>query len=111
MQDAASADPELARDLRDEEISGTIRGYLNKITPEKFDTLSEQLIQWAEENIENSRQLMNVVSLLFDESIQEPKYGSMYAGLCKKLHESSEASRKLIFVQNGQKVAFRRNLL
>lgn len=109
----AESNKELKDQLRMEEIQGTIRGYLNKMTPEKFDTLSDQLIQWLDENIENSKQLKNVIAHIFEKSINEPKYGGMYAQLCKKLHRPDNT--KLVFTEmrNGkpEKVAFRRNLL
>lgn len=109
----AEGNQELKDQLRMEEIQGTIRGYLNKMTPEKFDTLSDQLIQWLDENIENSTQLKYVIAHIFDKSILEPKYGGMYAQLCKKLHRPD--NQKLVFTEmrNGkpEKVAFRRNLL
>ena len=103
-----------------------LREKISRILPQRSN--STQLDRCA-------RQLMNVVGLLFDKSIQEPKYGCSetfeitkdnHDGMvfsspesrtqqktatrkhvrsstiptvaCKKLHESSEKTRKLVFV-------------
>lgn len=72
-----------------------VRGILNKLTPEKFDPLLEQLQAL---NINNSEKLSNVISLVFEKAIDEPNFSSAYAALCKKLskpiQEENERKRR-----------------
>lgn len=55
---------------------------LNKITPEKFDKLSEALLGLG---LNSQALLKGVILLIFEKALEEPKYSSMYAQLCKKL--------------------------
>lgn len=72
-----------------------VRGILNKLTPERFDPLLEQLQAL---NINNSEKLSNVISLVFEKAIDEPNFSSAYAALCKKLskpiQEENERKRR-----------------
>lgn len=52
------------------------------MTPEKFDKLGDQLISLRLDSIPV---LKGVILLIFEKAIEEPKYSSMYAQLCKKL--------------------------
>lgn len=59
-----------------------MRGILNKLTPEKFQELSDELLKLDL----NSIQILNgIILLIFDKALDEPKYSSMYAQLCKRL--------------------------
>jgi len=72
-----------------------VRGILNKLTPEKFEPLLEQL---QELNIDTNEKLSSVISLVFEKAIDEPNFSSAYAQLCQKLsrpmEEKEEAERK-----------------
>lgn len=59
-----------------------VRGILNKLTPEKFDKLSSDLIMMR---LNSPPILKGVILLIHDKALEEPKYSSMYAQLCKKL--------------------------
>lgn len=59
-----------------------VRGILNKLTPEKFDTLLEQMTGL---NIDTMEQLNDVIVLVFEKAIDEPNYANAYALLCQKL--------------------------
>ncbi|RWS28453.1 eukaryotic translation initiation factor 4 gamma 2-like protein, partial [Leptotrombidium deliense] len=61
-----------------------VRGILNKITPEKFNKLSEELINLG---LDSTTILKGVILLVFEKALEEPKYSSMYAQLCRKLSE------------------------
>ncbi|XP_074096174.1 N-acetyltransferase 1 isoform X1 [Cotesia typhae] len=63
-----------------------VRGILNKLTPEKFEKLSNDLLK-IELNFDI---LKGVIFLISEKALDEPKYSSMYAQLCKRL--SDEAS-------------------
>lgn len=63
-----------------------VRGILNKLTPEKFKKLSDDLLRI---DLESSVILRGVIYLIFEKALDEPKYSSMYAQLCKRLTEEA----------------------
>ncbi|KAK7329911.1 hypothetical protein VNO77_24093 [Canavalia gladiata] len=62
----------------------TVKGILNKLTPEKFDLLKGQLI---DSGITSADILKEVISLIFDKAVLEPTFCPMYAQLCSDLNE------------------------
>ncbi|CAN4113254.1 unnamed protein product [Withania somnifera] len=62
----------------------TVKGILNKLTPEKFDILKGQLI---DSGITSADILKGVISLIFDKAVLEPTFCPMYAQLCSDLNE------------------------
>ncbi|KAJ7955659.1 eukaryotic translation initiation factor isoform 4G-1 [Quillaja saponaria] len=62
----------------------TVKGILNKLTPEKFDLLKGQLI---DSGITSADILKEVISLIFDKAVLEPTFCPMYALLCSDLNE------------------------
>lgn len=78
-----------------------VRGILNKLTPEKFEPLLEQ-IQLL--NISSSEKLASVINLVFEKAIDEPNFASAYAMLCKNLTkpiEDKEAREKTSATQQS----------
>ncbi|XVE97324.1 hypothetical protein REPUB_Repub03eG0009800 [Reevesia pubescens] len=67
-----------------ERVLMTVKGILNKLTPEKFDVLKGQLI---DSGITTPDILKGVISLLFDKAVLEPTFCPMYALLCSDLNE------------------------
>ncbi|KAK6249296.1 hypothetical protein QUC31_020861 [Theobroma cacao] len=67
-----------------ERVLKTAKGILNKLTPEKFDVLKDQLI---DSGITTPDILKGVISLLFDKALLEPTFCPMYALLCSDLNE------------------------
>lgn len=63
-----------------------VRGILNKLTPEKFQKLSDDLLALE---LDSSKVLKGVILLIFEKALDEPKYSSMYAQLCKRLSEEA----------------------
>lgn len=63
-----------------------VRGILNKLTPEKFDKLSLELLNVG---IESHVILKGIILLIFEKALDEPKYSSMYAQLCHQLCEDA----------------------
>ncbi|XP_050366775.1 eukaryotic translation initiation factor-like isoform X3 [Argentina anserina] len=61
----------------------TVKGILNKLTPEKFDVLKGQLI---DSGITNPDILKDVIFLIFDKAVLEPTFCPMYALLCADLN-------------------------
>ncbi|PHU08271.1 Eukaryotic translation initiation factor isoform 4G-1 [Capsicum chinense] len=62
----------------------TVKGILNKLTPEKFDLLKGQLIN---SGITSADILKGVIALIFDKAVLEPTFCPMYAQLCSDLNE------------------------
>ncbi|KAL1452459.1 hypothetical protein WDU94_006687 [Cyamophila willieti] len=63
-----------------------VRELLNKLTPEKFDKLSDDILQL---DLNSSKILKGVIILIFEKALHETKYSSMYARLCKRLTEQA----------------------
>ncbi|XP_057415567.1 eukaryotic translation initiation factor [Lotus japonicus] len=62
----------------------TVKGILNKLTPEKFDLLKGQLI---DSGITSADILKEVILLIFEKAVLEPTFCPMYAQLCQDLNE------------------------
>lgn len=62
-----------------------VSSILNKITLEKFDTLSDKLL---EVGITSADILQGIISQVFEKALSEPKYVNMYAQLCRKISVS-----------------------
>lgn len=56
-----------------------LRAILNKLTPEKFETLSGQV---KELEIDNTERLCAVIDLIFEKAISEQAFSTTYARLC-----------------------------
>ncbi|XP_041366802.1 eukaryotic translation initiation factor 4 gamma 2-like [Gigantopelta aegis] len=63
-----------------------VRAILNKLTPEKFDKLSLELLNVG---IDSQIILKGIILLIFDKALDEPKYSSLYAQLCHRLCEDA----------------------
>ncbi|XP_040996517.1 eukaryotic translation initiation factor-like [Juglans microcarpa x Juglans regia] len=84
----------------------TVKGILNKLTPEKFDLLKGQLI---DSGITSTDILQEVISLIFEKAVLEPTFCPMYALLCSDLNEKLPP-----FPSNepgGKEITFKRVLL
>ncbi|KAK1403623.1 Eukaryotic translation initiation factor [Heracleum sosnowskyi] len=68
-----------------ERVLKTVKGILNKLTPEKFEILKGQLIN---SGITTADILEGVISLIFDKAVLEPTFCPMYAELCSDLNEN-----------------------
>ncbi|XP_029973661.1 eukaryotic translation initiation factor 4 gamma 3-like [Salarias fasciatus] len=94
-------DPEM---LQTEDLLRQVRVILNKLTPERFDRLVEQVLEL---NIDSEERLSGVVDLVFQKAIDEPSFSVMYGQLCHRL--------ALVKVQMAEKadstMTFRRLLL
>ncbi|KAH9559266.1 hypothetical protein CY35_06G048400 [Sphagnum magellanicum] len=109
MTIAKAANPWSARrgaQSEKEKVFRTVKGILNKLTPEKYDVLLEQMMQAG---ISSAEILQGVISLIFDKAVLEPSFCSMYAQLCVNL---SKELPEFPAEQSGEKpVTFRRVLL
>ncbi|KAG2347381.1 ARM repeat-containing protein [Suillus weaverae] len=56
---------------------------------EKFETISDQIIQWANKSVDekDGRTLIQVIRLVFEKATDEAAWSEMYARLCRKMME------------------------
>lgn len=65
-----------------DELIRRVRGILNKLTPERFDTLVEEIIKLK---IDTPEKMDEVIVLVFEKAIDEPNFSVSYARLCHRL--------------------------
>ncbi|KAF8412497.1 hypothetical protein HHK36_000462 [Tetracentron sinense] len=76
-----------------------LRAILNKLNPQNFDKLFEQV---KEVNIDNAATLIGVISQFFDKALVEPTFCEMWANFCCLL-----ADELRDFGEDNEKVTFR----
>ncbi|XP_039967649.1 eukaryotic translation initiation factor 4 gamma 3 isoform X1 [Bactrocera tryoni] len=91
-------DPEAKSKREKEELIRRIRGILNKLTPEKFDALVEEIIKLK---IDTPDKMEDVMVLVFEKAIDEPNFSVSYARLCHRL--ISEVKRRDERMESGTK--------
>lgn len=104
-------DPEL--------VQRKVKAALNKMTPEKFDRIADQILEIASQSKDESdgRTLRQVIQLTFEKATDEAHWASMYAKFCKRMLEtmSPEVRDERIKDKNGNVVnggnLFRKYLL
>ncbi|KAJ9558450.1 hypothetical protein OSB04_013064 [Centaurea solstitialis] len=80
-----------------------LKGILNKLTPQNFEKLFEQVKQV---NIDNAGTLSGVINQIFDKALMEPTFCEMYANFCSRL-----AVELPDFSEDNEKITFKRLLL
>ncbi|CAN6211959.1 unnamed protein product [Urochloa humidicola] len=80
-----------------------LKAILNKLTPQNFEKLFEQV---KEVNIDNVATLTGVISQIFDKALMEPTFCEMYANFCSHL-----AGALPDFSEDNEKITFKRLLL
>ncbi|GAA6062870.1 hypothetical protein JCM10212_000792 [Sporobolomyces blumeae] len=102
-----------------EMVQRKVKALLNKLTLERFDSISDQILEWANRSVDESdgRILRQVIALIFEKATDEATWSEMYARLCRKLMErvSPEVRDETVKAQDGTPVAggalFRKYLL
>ena len=71
-------------------VDRKVRALLNKLTMKKFDSISNQIIFWANKSVneKDSRTLIQVIRLVFENITDEATWSEMYARLCRKMMET-----------------------
>ncbi|XP_049821977.1 eukaryotic translation initiation factor 4 gamma 3 isoform X3 [Aethina tumida] len=69
-------------DRKTAELYKKVRGVLNKLTPQKFDTL---LMQVRSLKISTCERLQGVIDLVFEKAVDEPNFSVAYALMCREL--------------------------
>ncbi|XP_004514194.1 eukaryotic translation initiation factor 4G-like isoform X2 [Cicer arietinum] len=80
-----------------------LKAILNKLTPQNFDRLFEQV---KTVNIDNAVTLTGVISQIFEKALTEPTFCEMYANFCSHL-----ASELPDLSEGNEKITFKRLLL
>ncbi|KAF2145118.1 uncharacterized protein K452DRAFT_295663 [Aplosporella prunicola CBS 121167] len=116
-QPAAAQAPtgNLAPDL----VQRKVKAALNKMTPEKFDRIADQILEIAKQSEQETdgRTLRQVIQLTFEKACDEAHWASMYAKFCKRMLEtmSPEVRDEKVRDKNGNPVVggnlFRKYLL
>jgi translation initiation factor 4G len=100
-------------------VQRKVKANLNKMTPENFDRLSEQILTIVSQSKDETdgRTLRQVIQLTFEKATDEAHWAPMYAKFCKRMLESMspEIKDENIRDKNGNVVAggslFRKYLL
>ncbi|KAH7041012.1 uncharacterized protein B0I36DRAFT_234723 [Microdochium trichocladiopsis] len=100
-------------------VQRKVKAALNKMTPENFDKISDQILTIAAQSKEETdgRTLRQVIQLTFEKATDEAHWASMYAKFCKRMLEtmSPEIRDESIIDRQGQVVSggnlFRKYLL
>lgn len=83
----------------------SVKGTLNKLTPEKFERLLQQLV-----DVVTSAEILHVtISLVFESAVAQPTFVAMYADLCDRL--SKQLPEFPPPVGESRPMSFRRVLL
>ncbi|KAG1746343.1 hypothetical protein EDB19DRAFT_353109 [Suillus lakei] len=70
-------------------IVSKVKALLNKLTTEKFESISDQIIHWANKSVneKDGGTLIQVIRLVFERATDEPAWSEMHARLCQKMME------------------------
>ena len=85
-------------------VERKVKGLLNKLTMEKFDKLSDQILAWANKSEEekDGATLILVIKLIFEKATDEATWSEMYARLCRKMMEQISPNVQDNSVKNSQ---------
>lgn len=95
---AAAAGPAATEDgrLPPDMVQRKVKAALNKMTPEKFDKIADQILEIASQSRTESdgRSLRQVIQLTFEKATDEPNFSSMYAKFCKRMLDDMDPEIK-----------------
>jgi translation initiation factor 4G len=68
-------------------VARKVKGLLNKLTEEKFDSISGKILDYANYSVDenNGQSLKLVIKLIFEKATDEAHWSAMYAKLCRKM--------------------------
>ncbi|KAB8299836.1 hypothetical protein EYC80_000083 [Monilinia laxa] len=71
-------------------VQRKVKAALNKMTPEKFDKIADQILAIAAQSRDEAdgRTLRQVIQLTFEKATDEAHWASMYAKFCKRMLET-----------------------
>jgi len=70
-------------------IEREVKALLDELTMERFDSISDQIIQWENKSVneKDGRTLIQVIRLVFEKATDDAACNEMYALLCRKMME------------------------
>jgi len=74
--------PTDAETAKTEKLYKSVRGILNKLTPQKFSVLVKQVLDL---DIDSEDRLKGCINIIFEKAIDEPGFSVAYANMCKHL--------------------------
>lgn len=82
---AAATDP--SGNMAPDMVQRKVKAALNKMTPEKFERISDQILEIAAQskNEADGRTLRQVIQLTFEKACDEAHWAGMYAKFCHKM--------------------------
>ncbi|KAH8828422.1 hypothetical protein DL96DRAFT_1603190 [Flagelloscypha sp. PMI_526] len=85
-------------------VERKVKSLLNKLTMEKFDSISDQIIGWANksEKEKDGRTLIQVIRLVFEKATDEAAWSEMYARLCRKMMEQISSNVQDDGIKNAE---------
>ncbi|KAI9669648.1 MAG: hypothetical protein M1831_007344 [Alyxoria varia] len=100
-------------------VQRKVKSNLNKMTPERFEKITDQILNIAAQsrNESDGRTLRQVIALTFEKACDEAHWASMYAKFCKRMLEdmTSDLKDENVKDKNGNPVVggalFRKYLL
>ena len=97
-------------------VRGKVRSILNKLTKEKFDTLSLQLIELVISTCDDGATILKeIVTIVFDKALSEKHFASLYSELCESMDENLPSFKVFSKGNDGEEVVsettFKRILL
>ncbi|XP_037949432.1 eukaryotic translation initiation factor 4 gamma 3 isoform X2 [Teleopsis dalmanni] len=101
-------DPAAKVQREKEDLVRRVRGILNKLTPEKFDALVEEIIKLK---IDTPDKMEDVMILVFEKAIDEPNFSVSYARLCYSLISEVKARENRMESGTKSNLAHFRNAL
>lgn len=72
-----------------EMVTRKVKALLNKLTMEKFNSISSQILDWANKSVneKDGQTLRLVIALIFEKATDEAAWSEMYALLCRRILE------------------------
>ncbi|XP_055589382.1 eukaryotic translation initiation factor 4 gamma 1-like [Uranotaenia lowii] len=98
LQKQEETDEESAKS---QELFKKFRSVLNKLTPDNFSKLVEQVKTYV---IDTEDRLDGCIKILFEKAIMEPNFTDTYAQMCKELGT-------IIKIENSDRINFKRKLI
>jgi translation initiation factor 4G len=91
-RNAPLPDGRLAPDM----VQRKVKASLNKMTPEKFDKIADDILAIAGQSKDESdgRTLRQIIALTFEKACDEAHWASMYAKFCKRMLETMSTDIK-----------------
>jgi translation initiation factor 4G len=82
-----STAPPVSGHMAPDMVQRKVKAALNKMTPEKFDKISDQILEIAAQSKDETdgRTLRQVIQLTFEKACDESHWSSMYAKFCSRM--------------------------